>query len=98
MRATVRYLDGHDRRVVQLADEPVVVGRVADCTISAKDDTVTRRHACIYPKDGRHWIKDLGSDNGTWINGKLIKAPQALMHLDKIQCGRFELEYFIDEG
>ena len=89
------YHDGHNGHVLELGDAAIEIGRHRDCAIRAKyDDTLTRRHACIYRERDRYWIADLGSDNGTYINGARIAEPRALHHRDKIQCGRLELEFF----
>lgn len=62
MSATIRYLDQGHERVVELGEQPVLVGRISDCAICVKDGTVTRRHARIYLEAGGTWIADLGSD------------------------------------
>ncbi len=49
------------------------------------DDTVSRRHAELRVEDGRWLLRDLGSSNGTWVNGRrVIEAevrPGDLLHL-----------------
>ena len=94
MTATIQYLDGKDGRIVELGDEPILVGRNAECVVRVVDDTITRRHARIYRENGHYWITDLNSDNGTYVNGSRLNAPQSLRHRDKIQCGRIRFEYF----
>jgi pSer/pThr/pTyr-binding forkhead associated (FHA) protein len=93
MPSTIVYLDDPEGQGIELGDEPVLIGRVTECAIKGKDDTVTRKHARIYREGNRYWIADLGSDNGTWINRMRIVAPYPLVHRDKIKCGRLALEY-----
>ncbi len=67
----------------------LVVGReAADVTIP--DPEVSRRHATIRPTNGALEIRDLGSENGTRVNGARIQAPTILKAGDTISIGRTE--------
>jgi two-component system cell cycle response regulator len=64
-----------------------VIGRASDATIRLQDDDgVSRRHAKIVQADGRLWIEDLKSANGTIVNGERV-ARCALQDGDKIRIG-----------
>ncbi len=56
-------------RTYPLANNRLVVGRSSEADITLGHDTVSRRHALIWRSDGELWIKDLGSGNGTTVNG-----------------------------
>jgi len=49
-----------------------VIGRGEDCTVRLVAPEVSRRHAEIFPRDGAWWVRDLGSSNGTLVNGRPI--------------------------
>jgi hypothetical protein len=72
---------------------PATLGRADDCTLVLGDDTfVSSRHARIW-HDGEHAvIEDLGSTNGTYVNGKRIAAPHALRPRDVVSVGSFVME------
>jgi hypothetical protein len=54
----------------------LTVGRGVDCDITVDSEHVSRRHAHIVSRDAGLFIEDLGSTNGTFVNGKLIeKSP-----------------------
>ena len=56
-------------------DEDVLIGRSEKATIRVDDDSVSRRHARLY-RDGNRWVvEDLGSRNGTLLNGQRLAAP-----------------------
>ncbi len=75
-----------------------VLGRNSTCAIPIHQRSVSRCHAVI----GRHveegfFISDLGSSNGTWVNGDRlpITARRPLRNGDLIRLGTIELEFFI---
>jgi two-component system cell cycle response regulator len=72
------------------AREPAVIGRAADAEIRIVDDGVSRRHARVRPggETGRLFVDDLGSRNGTYVNGVRIDGSAELHDGDKLQIGR----------
>jgi hypothetical protein len=50
----------------------LVLGRGAGCTVVLSDITVSRRHAELVLREGRWILRDLGSSNGTWVNGRQV--------------------------
>lgn len=66
--------------------EPQLIGRSTEA-IPLRDDSVSRRHAELTPDDGRWWLRDLDSTNGTLLNGDLLLDRVALSPGDRIQCG-----------
>jgi hypothetical protein len=84
-----------DGRRVALGDRPVRIGRLPECELVLADPNVSRRHAEVRPADGgRFAVSDLGSTNGTKVNGALVGPPQLLRDGDEIRLGgtaiRFE--------
>ena len=57
-------------QAVDLADgRPIVVGRAVTSDLPIYDPTVSRRHAEVVLRNGHVSVRDLGSSNGTFING-----------------------------
>ncbi len=52
---------------------PIVIGRAAECDISVPADEISRRHALIKPTPDGVSVEDLGSSNGTYINGRRVQ-------------------------
>jgi hypothetical protein len=71
----------------QLYQNETTVGRLTENDIQCKDTTVSRRHAKIVERNGHFTIVDLGSPNGTRVNGRRINSPFALGPDDEIQVG-----------
>jgi len=75
-------------RVVPLADGvEVLFGRGQDAAIWIDHDAVSRRHAVIRRKASTVTIEDLGSRNGTLVNGSPITAPRRLSPGDEVTVG-----------
>jgi two-component system NtrC family sensor kinase len=81
-------IQGPDKgKSFQLPDhEPQLVGRSSEA-LPLSDSTVSRRHAELTPDDGEWWIRDLGSQNGTWVNGTRINERTRLRVGDQVRTG-----------
>jgi len=71
----------------QLTKPTVTLGREAVNDVPLADPEVSRRHARITYQEGRHVIEDLGSTNGTFVNGRRIASPTILNDSDMIDVG-----------
>lgn len=95
---TLNVLRGADKGLTfQTTDEPAILGRESD-QISLSDISVSRRHAEVRPKDGTWILRDLGSSNGTYLNGVRIDEPAPLKHGDQIKLGGTLLVFSGDES
>ncbi len=68
----------------------VVVGRASDCQLVIASAAVSRRHARIRRENDRFILEDLGSSNGTLLNGERLSAPAVLKDQDRISFGSVE--------
>ena len=70
-----------------------VVGRDAASGIRLdRDEFASARHARIEPRQDGVWVNDLGSTNGTYVNGARLKAARLLRPGDVVRIGETELE------
>ena len=76
----------------------MVVGRVAEADLQVEDDSVSRKHAELEVKGREVVLRDLGSANGTTINGVPITSDTALTVGDIIQFGVVELIFESSAG
>lgn len=77
---------------------PLTVGRSEDCDISLPDRQVSRIHARITWQGDHYQVEDLGSKNGTHVNGQEVRVPIPLRDGDELQIAlRFKLA-FVDAG
>jgi hypothetical protein len=76
----------------ELAGE-VIIGRAGECGISLNDEFSSNQHAKIYQVEGRFYMEDLGSTNGTYVNSRRINYPTELRGGDSIKIGRTVMEF-----
>ena len=70
----------------------LTLGRAASQTVIIKDDFSSSRHAQLSPAgDGTWVVEDLGSTNGTYVNGTRITLPTRVSTDDMIRIGRTQL-------
>ena len=67
----VSWQDGAERREKIFASD-FLLGRDASCAVRFDDPMVSRKHAAVTFADGRWWISDLGSRNGTLVDDRLV--------------------------
>src|SRR4051794_30076495 len=92
-------MQGPDKgRRYELPDAPALIGRESR-QLPLSDNTVSRRHAELMPGQDGNWIlKDLGSSNGTYINGARVINTYALKLGDQIRVGKSLLVFGAQPG
>ena len=77
----------------ELTHAETVLGRHPECTIQLESNMVSRRHACLL-RDGSRWfVEDLGSGNGTFVNGQRVDGRTPLAHNDRVKLGPVLLRF-----
>jgi len=78
---------------VALSDRVVTIGRLPDCTIALPDANVSRKHTEVHHRGNAFVIVDLGSTNGTKINGTRIDSERTLADGDIVSVGSTHLRF-----
>ncbi len=86
------YLVNTDRRY-RLEQGTVVIGRAADATLRIDSGGVSRHHARILVNGAEARIEDLGSKNGTFIDGRPVTSPSPLKDGDEVRIGPVALRF-----
>lgn len=76
-------------------DEVSRLGRAQDNRVALVDSSVSRRHAAVAPRDGKYFLQDLESRNGTFWQGQKLAtgAEQELKHLDVMDVGIYQFRF-----
>lgn len=73
------------------------IGRGSQAAVPLKDASVSRRHAVVSPGPDGWTLRDLGSQNGTLVNGKSVEGAQRLADGDRVTVGTVECLFRLDE-
>jgi hypothetical protein len=89
-RLVVLDSSGAPREQISITRAPVTIGRLTNNDVVLSDPNVSRHHAELRRDGGRWVLVDLGSTNGTLVNGKLAREHE-LAHGDRLSFGTSEL-------
>lgn len=73
-------------------DGEITIGRAAGCRITIDDTFASQLHARVFTRDGRTFVEDLGSTNGTYVNGMRVTGEVPIHKGDTVQVGKTVLE------
>ncbi len=78
---------------VDLSVGTVTIGRLPECTIAINDSNISRRHAEVRSSGNAYVVADLGSTNGTMVNGLKIAGEHRLAEGDIISIGSTHVRF-----
>ncbi len=78
---------------LELVNEITVIGRGRDCSVVILDERVSRQHTEIFFDGESFLVSDLGSFNGTYLNGEMLGDTRPLKNGDQLQIGPVELRF-----
>jgi len=77
---------------ITLGDQTILIGRADDSTLVLTDDFASSRHARLTQRDGRWYVEDLGSTNGTYLDQQRVQGPLAVAPGQPIRIGATVIE------
>jgi len=92
MAQLILLLEG-EATTFELTQDETVIGRHPECTLQIQSNMVSRKHARVVKKADEYLVEDMGSGNGTFVNGKKIEEPTSLNHEDRIKLGPILLRF-----
>ena len=88
---TVRLNDKTIKSFSISEGETISIGRGKECDVSIDNTAISRRHVSLALNGGIYFVSDLGSTNGTFVNGKKIGVDELVSETDDILFGKFHL-------
>ena len=87
---------GGDESKFELVSGETTIGRHPDCGIVVDAGAVSRMHAKVINDGSGHYLEDMQSRNGTFLNGQLISGSAMLKEGDRIRIS--DIEFIFDSG
>jgi len=98
MQVRLRVLNGSSAgKDLKIAYDEFLVGRSDECHLRPKSDAISRRHCVIRLRNDQVFVEDLGSRNGTHLNGKRLEAETEAKHGDVLRVGKLEFEFEVEQ-
>lgn len=94
--ASLVILQGGEAKTFPLTLAETILGRLPECTIQLESNMVSRKHAKVVKSGDQYVIEDLGSGNGSLLNGKKVEGKAVLKHEDRIKLGPILLRFEAD--
>ncbi|HEX6778233.1 MAG TPA: FHA domain-containing protein [Ktedonobacterales bacterium] len=82
--------------IVEVTSALLTIGRGSECDVVIPDASISRRHVQIIRQESGLYVQDLGSRNGTAINGQRLSAPCRLEDGDTLTVGNIPLRYVVE--
>lgn len=82
--------------IIPLSEGEITIGREASNTVAVTDPSVSRRHCVVREQDGKFLVRDLGSRNGTQVNGD-SEQEHWLKHGDEIATGDSSFLFLLED-
>ena len=93
MARLILSLRGRELDKFLLGQGKVIIGRVPECDIKIDNPAISRKHATIEHQANGYVLTDLGSSNGTFLNGEKISGSVVLNPGDVVGVAKFELQF-----
>jgi predicted component of type VI protein secretion system len=91
-------LPSADSAALALTRFPCVLGRHSSCDHCLPDPAISRRHCAFTVCEGRVWVRDLGSLNGTQLNGQPLAGARALSDGDRLDLAHWSFRVLLAGG
>ncbi len=97
MRVKLRVMQGAQAgREVIIPVSEFLIGRGEECHLRPRSDAISRQHCAIVVSDKQVVVRDLGSKNGSYLNGQRIEGEHVVESGDQFQVGPLEFEIVIE--
>ena len=83
-------------KVIPIHVGQFVIGRHKECHLKANGSTISQHHCAVLVRDGKAFVRDFDSTNGTYVNQKRVQGEQELAQDDRIELGRLQFQVRIE--
>lgn len=97
MQVVLKVVGGkNDGREINISVPEFIIGRGENAHLRPSSDLISRRHCALRINNGQLIIEDLGSRNGTYVNGEKLNGPHVAKSGDLLRVGRLQFNVLLD--
>ncbi len=97
MQVVLKVVGGkNDGREINISVPEFIIGRGENAHLRPSSDLISRRHCALRINNGKLIIEDLGSRNGTYVNGEKLTGPHVAKSGDLLRVGRLQFNVLLD--
>jgi predicted component of type VI protein secretion system len=85
-------------KALEIKTPQFLVGRDPQCQLRPASPLISKRHCAILIRDGKAYIRDFGSTNGTFVNGEPVQGERELHHDDQLKIGPIQLAVRLEQA
>jgi pSer/pThr/pTyr-binding forkhead associated (FHA) protein len=86
----------HAGKVIPIATSQFLIGRDAHCNLRPQSQAISKQHAGVFIRDGKVFLKDYGSTNGSFVNGEQVVDEREIKHDDQLKIGPLDFVLHVD--
>ncbi len=83
-----KYILKYENKEIEVGEGEYLLGRSKDCQVKFLGESVSRKHAKLRIEGDNIYIEDIGSSNGTFVNGRLVRSITSIHPEDRIHLGK----------
>lgn len=88
----------HAGKSIPVPGPQFIVGRDPSCHLRPASPAVSKRHTAIFAREGKLYVKDLGSTNGTFLNDEPVTSDREITHGDRLKIGPLDFTVQLTAG
>lgn len=88
----------HTGKVIPITTPEFIIGRDPQCQLRPASPAVSKQHCALAIRDGKVFVRDCGSTNGTFVNGEQVAADREVKAGDRLRVGPLEFDVKIEVG
>lgn len=88
----------HTGKVIPITTPEFIIGRDPQCQLRPASPAVSKQHCGVAVRDGKVFVRDCGSTNGTFVNGEQVAADREVKSGDRLRVGPLEFDVKIEVG
>ena len=88
----------HQGKVIAIPVAQFLVGRDEGCHLRPASPAISKKHCLLFIRDGKAFVRDLDSTNGTFLNDEQVQGERELSHGDRLRFGPLDFSVTLTPG